>query len=93
VCHRLMKWHAERLEHRSAEAGEDAVSYGDHFDGSNWKQMFCEDPMVTGNGGPDSNIALNSAQMVSILSKREQRNRCGLVQCQCSTCLHGSGTQ
>lgn len=58
VRYRLMKWHAERMEHRDAEDGEDAISYGDHFDGSNWKQMFCKDPQVAGNGGPDCNIAL-----------------------------------
>lgn len=53
---RLMKWHAERMEHRDAGDGED--SYGDHFDGSNWKEMFCKDPQVAANGGPDKSVAI-----------------------------------
>lgn len=30
----------------------------DHFDGSHWKEDFCQDPIITNNGGPSKNVAL-----------------------------------
>jgi hypothetical protein len=54
----LMNWHAERQDHNDAEPGEDAKVFSDHFDGTNWTDTFCNDPMIAENGGPNSNVGL-----------------------------------
>lgn len=30
----------------------------DHFDGDIWKEDFCNDPIISNNGGPSKNVAL-----------------------------------